>query len=150
MSDDGPLPPHELFAVRFRSAANHLAIAYGGPLFLVGSAITSRAPGDIDLRLCLDRVDMVTLWGEAFDKNDFEWSPGKLLRHREELKQSRRLTRGWGSLLLHMLGTNRVDFQFQCGLFSDIDGLPIMHEGKPNLRLDAIPLDYFAAGRGDP
>src|ERR1044071_2140254 len=89
-----PLEQAEAFALRFRNNANHLAIAYGGPLYLVGSALTSLVPGDIDLRLLLDRADCEAMWGEYFDHGCppgeiyREWSAGKLARHREELKQS--------------------------------------------------------------
>jgi len=73
-----PRDQAEMFAVRFRGNANHLAIAYGGPLYLVGSALTSLRPGDIDLRLLLDRADCEAMWGDAFDNSGIEWSPGKL------------------------------------------------------------------------
>jgi hypothetical protein len=141
-----PAEQAETFALRFRANANSLAMAYGGPLFLVGSVLTSLEPGDIDLRLILERADMEALFGKDFDSHGIEWSPAKWRVEREGLKQSRRLTRRWRG------GgpTWRFDFQFQCGLNSDVDGLPIMNEGKPFLRLDTAPLDYFKAGRGDP
>jgi hypothetical protein len=141
-----PQESAEIFALRFRSNANSLAMAYGGPLYLVGSVLTSPEPGDIDLRLCLEREDIVTLFGEGFDSHGLEWDPAKWRRVREELKQSRRLTRRWrgGGPAW------RFDFQFQCSLFSDADGLPIMRDGLPFLRLDTTPLDYFRAGRGEP
>jgi hypothetical protein len=145
-----PLDQAEAFAVRFRGNANHLAIGYGGPLYLVGSALTSLVPGDIDLRLLLDRADCEAMWGEHFDRGDLDWSPGKLARHREELKQSRRLTRHWrgGAGLGY---ARRFDFQFQVGLFVEGgDRHPVMHD-KPFLRLDTIPIDILLdAGRGDP
>jgi len=145
-----PLARAEMFALRFRSNANHLAIAYGGPLYLVGSALISLVPGDIDLRLLLDRADCEAMWGERFDHSDLEWSAGKLARHREELKQSRRLTRRWrGGAGLG--GVRRFDFQFQPGLFTDGgDRHPVMLD-KPFLRLDTIPIDILLdSGRGDP
>lgn len=145
-----PLEQAEMFALRFRNNANHLAIAYGGPLYLVGSALTSLTPGDIDLRLLLDRVDCEAMWGEKFDHGDLDWSPGKLARHREELKQSRRLTRRWRGGAFN--GVRRFDFQFQTGLFTDAaDRHPVMPDDKPFLRLDVIPMDILLdAGRGDP
>lgn len=144
-----PLEHARLFALRFRGNANHLAIAYGGPLYLVGSALTSLTPGDIDLRLLLDREDCVAMWGQRFDNSDLEWSAGKLARHREELKQSRRLTRRWKGGA--GLGVRRFDFQFQCGLFTDTeDRHPVMRE-QPFLRLDTVPIGILLdAGRGDP
>jgi hypothetical protein len=140
----------EQFAIRFRNNANHLAIAYGGPLYLVGSCLTSLTPGDIDLRLLLDRSDCVAMWGEHFDHGSVEWSAGKLARHREELKQSRRLTRRWrGGAGFD--GIRRFDFQFQCGLFTDAeDRHPVMPD-KPFLRLDSVPMHILLdAGRGEP
>ena len=145
-----PIEQAETFALRFRGNANHLAIAYGGPLYLVGSALISLTPGDIDLRLLLDRADCEAMWGRRFDHSDIEWSHGKIARHREELKQSRRLTRRWlGGAGLG--GARRFDFQFQTGLFTDDgDRHPVMPE-KPFLRLDTIPLAILLdAGRGDP
>lgn len=140
-----------MFALRFRGNANHLAIGYGGPLYLVGSALTSQTPGDIDLRLLLLREDAEAMWGERFDHFDLDWSVGKIARHREELKQSRRLTRRWkgGAGLGDYV--RRFDFQFQVTLFSDDpDRHPIMPD-KPALRLDAIPIGILLdAGRGDP
>jgi hypothetical protein len=145
---EGGVSPQERaeeFALRFRGWANSLAMAYGGPLYLVGSLLTSAEPGDVDLRLQLAREDMLLWFGEDFDSHGLEWSPAKWRRTREELKQSRRLTRTWRGY-----PARRFDFQFQCALFSDFDGLPIMREDKLSLRLDTVPLSYFAAGRGDP
>jgi hypothetical protein len=140
----------ETFALRFRGNANHLAIAYGGPLYLVGSALTSLMPGDIDLRLLLDRADCEAMWGRRFDHGGLEWSAGKLARHREELKQSRRLTRRWKGGAIPC-GVRRFDFQFQSALFTDAeDRHPVMPE-RPFLRLDTIPMHILLdAGRGDP
>lgn len=135
----------ELFAVRFRSQANNLAMAYGGPLYLVGSMLTSEDPGDCDLRLQLTRDDLEMWFGTDFDKGHIEWSPGKWRLEREQLKQSRRLSRRWRGY-----PCRRFDFQFQSTLFSDSTGLPIMREDRPSLRLDTVPLKYFDAGRGDP
>ena len=144
--DETPLAVAETFALRFRGNANSLAMAYGGPMFLVGSVLTSLEPGDIDLRLILERTEMEALFGKDFDSHGLEWSPAKWRVEREQLKQSRRLTRRWRG----GCPAWRFDFQFQCGLNSDVDGLPIMHEGKPWLRLDTVPLSYFTAGKGDP
>lgn len=134
------------FAIRFRGNANSLAVAYGGPLYLVGSVLTSLEPGDIDLRLQLGRDDLETWFGKDFDSHGLEWSAAKWRLEREQLKQSRRLTRRWRG----GCPAWRFDFQFQSTLFSDLDGLPIMRENKPHLRLDTVPLGFFAAGRGDP
>jgi hypothetical protein len=114
--------------------------------------LTSDAPGDIDLRLMLDRETHLLYWGEGFDGPSWEGKPGWLTRKREELKQSRRLTRTFGRA-----GRYRIDFQFQCTLFGNcdelgngIDGNPIMRGTKPFLRVDTVPDALFGAGRGDP
>jgi len=106
-------------------------------------------PGDINLRLLLDRADCEAMWGDGFDGIGPVWSPGKLAKHREALKQSRRLTRRWrGSAVV---GVRRFDFQFQTALFTDDpDRHPVMGD-QPFLRLDEIPMDILLdAGRGDP
>jgi hypothetical protein len=142
-----PLERAEMFAIRFRGAANHLALQFGGPLYLVGSALTSLTPGDIDLRLLLDRADCEALWGRRWDHDGCEWSAGQLARHREELKQSRRLTRHWKGGAFPC-GVRRFDFQFQSALFAA--DRPVMPD-KPFMRLDTIPLNILLdAGRGDP
>lgn len=146
MSNETPLEQAETFALRFRGNANSLAMAYGGPLYLVGSVLTSLEPGDIDLRLCLERADMEALFGGDIETRGLEWSNAVWRREREQLKQSRRLTRRWRG----GCPAWRFDFQFQVALMSESTGLPIMREEKPNLRLDTVPLSYFAAGRGDP
>jgi hypothetical protein len=140
-----PLDRAQDFAVRFRGNANSLAMTYGGPVYLVGSLLTSPMPGDVDIRITLEREDMDRWFGKSWDEHGFEWTKAKWRLEREQLKQSRRLARRWRGY-----PTTRFDVQFQCCLFSDADGLPIMREGKPFLRLDATPLDYFRAGRGDP
>lgn len=145
VSDETPQQRAETFAMRFRSNANSLAMAYGGPLYLVGSMLTSLEPGDIDLRLQLTREDLELMFGKDFNAYHLEWSAGQWALEREQLKQSRRLTRRWRG----GCGPRRFDFQFQSTLFSDITGLPIMREDKPSLRLDTVPLSYFDAGRGD-
>lgn len=132
----------EMFALRFRGTANSYALGYGGPVYLVGSMLTSLAPGDIDIRCLIAREDVELWFGADADRTGSpEWSPGAFAMHREMLKQSRRLTRRWKM--------GRFDFQFQVALFSDITGEPIQDD-RPRLRLDAVPLEMLAAGRGEP
>lgn len=150
---ESPTPAEraESFAKIFHGNANGLAMAYGAPVYLVGSMLTGESPGDIDIRCTITREDLDALFGENADCLGSEWAPARFRRSREELKQSRRLTRRflsnetrrarWGA---------RFDFQFQVVLFSDIDGEPVGHEGKPRLRLDKVPRDYFGAGLGEP
>lgn len=137
-----PLEHAETFALRFRGTANDYALGYGGPVYLVGSMLTSPSPGDIDIRVQISREDAVAMFGEHLEATALDWSPGKLRMHREQLKQSRRLTRRWRL-------EQRFDFQFQIALFSDTTGEPIQDD-RPRLRLDRVPNDFFNAGRGDP
>lgn len=148
MSDPPPPTPlerAEMFARCMRGFANEYAMLFGGPLYLVGSYLTASHPGDIDLRLMLDRETCVLYWGEDFGGPSWDAKPGWFARKREELKQSRRLTRTFGR------GRYRIDFQFQCTLFSEISpGEPIGYEGKPKIRVDTAPNELFAAGTGEP
>lgn len=136
----------ETFALLFRCTANSYALAYGGPLYLVGSMLTSPNPGDIDIRVMLERADIEQLFGENVEGIP-QWTPATYAKCREELKQSRRLTRRW-CRTGKSWGT-RVDFQFQISL-AGANGLPIMREDRPSLRLDDVPLSYLEAGRGEP
>lgn len=146
-----PLDRGQAFARCMRGFGNELAAMFGGPLYLVGSMLTSDAPGDIDLRLMLDRETAILYWGEGFDGPSWDGKPAWFARKREELKQSRRLTRTFGR------GRHRIDFQFQVTLFGNcddrgngIDGSPIMRGTKPFLRVDTVPDALFTAGRGEP
>jgi hypothetical protein len=148
-----PLEHAEMFAYCFRGNANSIAYAYGGPVYLFGSLITSDEPGDIDIRVHVAREDMIALFGEGIDQVGREWGQGGYRRGREELKQSRRLTRRWCKD--HPTGrrrwAGRVDFQFVIALMAD-NGLPIFEERdtRPRIRLDDVPVSHFAAGRNDP
>lgn len=148
------LTPREVaegFALAFRRTANSYALAYGGPLYLVGSMLTSLEPGDIDIRVMIERGDIEQMFGENVDGIP-SWSPATYAKAREELKQSRRLTRRWcrgGWLFAGRSWGTRVDFQFQISLTGE-SGLPVMRDDKPSLRLDDVPLSYFTAGRGEP
>jgi len=132
------------FANNFRHQANALAMAYGGPMYLVGSMLKRVDPGDVDLRIMLERDQLEMWFGEGFD--DPWWQkPAKLRLEREQLKQSVRLSRRWRGY-----PARRYDFQFQCVLLGD-NGLPISTPSRgPVLRLDDIPLSTFRAGWTDP
>lgn len=136
----------ELFAARFRANANSLAMAYGGRLWLVGSTLTSNDPGDIDLRCVITHEDAELMFGADSGPNQGpDWTPGRWRRAREELKQSRRLTRRWKGGA-HPSYVRRFDFQFvMCSP-------PEMFEigDRPRLRLDTAPDEALNAGRGDP
>lgn len=149
----------DMFALRFRGQANHLAFQFGGPLYLVGSYLHAELPGDIDLRLLIAREDADLWFGKDADGVGIlsessvadgiavDWNTSSLARCREELKVSRRMTKRWRP----GAGTRlRIDFQFQITLFNDA-GEPInAHGDKPRIRLDAVPLEMLRAGRGDP
>jgi len=140
----------ERFAIQFRGQANHLAFQFGGPVYLVGSYLTAEIPGDVDIRCLITREDADLLFGRDSDGAGIEWTPGSFARCREELKQSRRMTRRWriGDLI-----RQRIDFQFQIVLLGDngdpIPGTPDQ-EARPRIRLDAVPNDMLRAGLGNP
>lgn len=160
VAQEGPPTPTALehaqvFAYCFKHNANSIAYAYGGPVYLFGSLFTSLEPGDLDIRCHVAREDMVALFGEGVDYADVRLGPGGYARGREELKQSRRLTRRWcvprKDPLLPRRWATRVDFQFVIALMAD-DGLPIFDErdARPRIRLDDVPVSHFAAGRNNP
>lgn len=136
----------DVFVAKLASQATNLAYQFGGPVYVVGSTLTSRDPGDVDLRLALERDDVDALFGKgaADGGSGIVWTTGQHARAREELKQSRRLTRRWRRVC-----GRRFDFQFCVSLFSDTDGEPIWGE-RPRRRLDFVPLEHFTAGRGNP
>lgn len=133
----------EMFARTFRGQANSYAFAYGGPVYLVGSFLTAASPGDIDIRVLLAVEDLELWFGAVWQGIGPDWEPSAFARHREELKQSRRVTRRFGR------GRYRIDFQFQNALFDDV-GIVIRGNDRPRLRLDAVPDEMLRAGRGDP
>lgn len=140
------------FARIFAGQANHLAAQFGGQLWLVGSMLTSLTPGDVDLRLAITREDLVAWFGDDNLDCVVPWGESSYRRAREELKQSRRMTRRWcafkGSAGRHW--ATRIDFQFWICLLGD-DGEPLDGRAKgPRLRLDTLPADFLNAGRGDP
>ena len=136
-----PAERAEMFALRFRGQANHLAFQFGGPVYLVGSYLHAENPGDVDLRCMIEREDADLWFGKDADGHGVDWTPGSFARCREELKQSRRLTRRWKM--------GRIDFQLQIALFSDGTGEPILDD-RPRIRLDAVPLEMLRSGKGEP
>lgn len=133
------------FAEAFRGNANSLAMAYGGPMYLVGSMLKRVDPGDVDLRIMLERDQLEMWFGKGWD--DPYWNePAKLRIEREQLKQSVRLSRRWRGY-----PARRFDLQFQCVLLSDVDGLPIASPSRGlRLRLDNVPVASFRVGWTDP
>lgn len=130
------------FVFMFQGEANGLALMFGAPLFLVGSALTSTDPGDIDLRMIITADDAVAMFGPEAHQARVEWKWSHFKMAREELKQSRRLTKRWRHIWTHDAERPmRFDFQFQIG---------DKHPTKPKCRLDKVPDEMFAAGKGDP
>lgn len=139
------------FVRSFESNANSLALFFGGPVYLVGSYLTSLHPSDIDIRLAMDFNDARAFFGEDVAEIGNEWGKGRFARHRAQLKESRRLTRRF-----HKCG--RIDFQIEFathtvakdGVVEIVCPLDIMACGKPFRRLDKVPDDFFDTGRNEP
>lgn len=134
--DPAPEPAAVWFRLSARTTANALACRLGGPVYLCGSALSVWRPADYDVRVVLAEHDMARLFGrERLQGGDvFDWSERDLRRGREQLKQSRRLSRRFRC---------NVDFQIQT------EAEHAAHEGRPRLRLDTVPDDVLAAGMGD-
>ena len=130
-------PASEWFARTFQGLASSLTSRYGGPIYLVGSALVKPAPlaGDYDVRVLLENADIERLFG-----TDLSYAEGDLTSVRrwrwlrEELKQARRMSRA--------MRVN-IDFQFQHAQHQ------ARYAGKPRLRLDKATDEYLAAGLGD-
>lgn len=140
MSTSDRHPASAWFRCAFSGMADAQASRLGGPVYLVGSALWSPAPNDYDVRVVLSEHDEERLFGgRRSDGPEIEWvddvpiRPAWMRRYREELKQSRRMSR--------LFGVN-VDFQFQTlEAFCRNDG--------PRLRLDHHPKWFFLAGLTD-
>lgn len=130
-----PEPLASWFHWTSRKMVDALACRLGGPVYLCGSALTLAHPSDVDLRMPLDEPDLRRLFGR--DRGGDGWETGEraMRRMREQLKQSRRLSR--------VLRAN-IDFQIQTAAEW------AAHEHRPRLRLDGVPDDVLAAGLGDP
>ena len=131
-----PRPPADWFLVNIKRSANALACRLGGPVYLVGSALDVLNPADFDVRVLLREADLLRLFGKSMMRNGdwTDWTERDVRMGREQLKQSRRLSR--------RLRCN-VDFQIQ----SEVDFK--RYEGRPRLRLDTVPLETFEVGFGD-
>lgn len=125
------------YAVGFGALANTFAMSYGGPVYLVGSALRKNDPPDFDVRVVAPDADLERLYGQDNERRREQggWSRWHWLRAYDRLKQSRRLSRA--------LGVN-VDFQVQSQADDD------RHEEYPRYRLDFTPDGFFEAGLTDP
>jgi hypothetical protein len=130
-----------------RRLATGQAGAYGGPVYLVGSGVGEFRlwPDygwlrDLDIRCIVTPAIAEGLFGphDIVAGDLYAYSAQAIAMTREQLKQSRRLSRA-----LHC----RVDFQFQ--VQSDPIACPPRYIGKPRLRLDTLPDVVFSAGLGD-
>lgn len=129
------MPASDWFAEVFRRNANGLAARIGGPVFLVGSALTSDTPRDLDIRVLPSDGDFARLFGAAAikpytvdgkypcDYEDWEWR-----RARENLKQSR--------IMSYRMNRN-VDVQIQRA------DEAARYADSPRLRLDSAPEAFF-------
>lgn len=115
-----------------RPHADGLASFYGGPIYLVGSALDGILTGDVDVRCVVSEKDWKRLFVSFFDPEGKEGVEQSLWRLRyEELKQSRRWSRAVGM---------RIDLQIQKKpTFSE-------YATKPRLRLDSTPEWLWRAG----
>ena len=125
------------FAFAFRPNADSLAMLYGGHLYLVGSALTSEHPGDMDVRIAICGEDYLRLFGKKLPPEEGQiLSPQRWNEEREALKISRRMSRRYEFRW-------RIDIQFQ------LDDVLLSHPG-PKYQLDATPEHYLQAGFGEP
>lgn len=128
-------PAADWLSLVMRPTANSLACRLGGPVYLCGSALTVARPADVDVRVVLAEHDIERLFGRPKPRGDgLDWTERDLRRGREQLKQSRRLSRRFRC---------NVDFQIQT------EDEHAAHAGRPRLRLDTVPDDVLAAGLGD-
>lgn len=125
------------FILIARGNFDSLASLYGAHLYLVGSSLTSETPGDYDIRIPLSEEDQARLFGkdttipEGATASNFHWR-----KWREELKQSRRLSR-------------RLRFQYRVDIqFTSPEAFAA--NPKPKLQLDQATEDFLLAGFGEP
>lgn len=116
--------------------ANTYAASYGGPLYLVGSALTCPDPFDFDLRVVIGEADMLRLFGANERTPENPWSERQMRMAYDRLKQSRRLSRIYGGLAF-------IDFQVQSEASQE------GYSDKPRRRLDTIPNWVWRAGLSD-
>lgn len=122
-----------------RRLANSWAAFYGGPVYVVGSALQlADPPGDIDIRIILQPHDVERLFGLPKPRVGCEWwddNAQSVRWLREQLKQSRRAARAIGK---------NVDLQFQSAAVFDSK----RYAGRARFRLDTMPDEIFTAGLG--
>lgn len=137
MTRDQLPQPAQDFVWAFAPNADSLAMLYGGHLYLVGSALTSEHPGDMDVRVCLSREDWVRLFGDDQTIKEgatqtvqwWAWT-------RECLKISRRMTRRYQNRW-------RIDIQLQREEVFQV------HPGA-KFQLDRAPDHLLGVGLGEP
>lgn len=119
--------PYEQFFKGFQMHANSLAMYFGGPVYLVGSALVETRPRDHDVRVVIGEQDRDRLFGEINGTTVLtnQWCRAIWEQHYEGLKQSRAL-QGFASMW-------RIDLQVQS------EAQARRHFAKERLRLDASP-----------
>lgn len=124
------------FCLSFVGQANQLAARYGGPVYLVGSALTCETPSDFDVRVIITQADADRLYGTDTTRTlEAVWSMQSWRMAYDALKQSRRSTRAYA-------GMATIDVQIQVG---EQD----CYKDKPRRRLDQAPAWLWRAGLED-
>lgn len=128
--------PYERFVRCIQQTANSLAMRYGGPVYLVGGALTEEVPNDYDVRLVIGHRDWTRLFGQlAGGDRRGNWSEADWRRAYNNLKQSREL-----AMYLRGMPCRNVDFQIQ--LTSEANH----HLDKLRVRIDAANEKEIGAG----
>jgi hypothetical protein len=123
------------FAIHGAKIWPALASRYGGPLYLVGSALWEPDPHDYDIRCVMGEADLLRWFGPDSDSlDDHFMTRREWLWLREELKRSRRLSRSL---------RKPIDFQLQT------EATAARYADRWRLRLDSCPPEFFEAGLGD-
>lgn len=125
------------FVFAFRPNADSLSMLYGGHLYLVGSALTSEHPGDMDVRIAVPDQDWLRLFG--YNKPAEEGmvqGPQWWAWTRECLKVSRRMTR-------------RYEYRWRLDIQLQREEVFASHPG-PKFQLDTTPDHFLQAGFGEP
>lgn len=123
----------------FRRNANGIAVRYGGPVFLVGSACTSFKPNDYDIICVLTDAEMRRNFGPTYVDGRhktletlYDYAEWETLVAYYELKSSR---------LQSARMCVPVDFKIQTVFEARESG---KYKGKPSIRCDGLPDWVFA------
>lgn len=135
MSEDRSLK--DFFLEAFQEQANHYAIYYQAPIYLVGSVLTSDNPRDIDVRVVLTERQMYRHYGKVIGaKATREWKSWMWRRAADQVKRSRQAVLGM-----------TLDFQIQSE--EESSGYMNNPEKHPRVRIDIVPDWVLNAGKKD-